>query len=157
MVTGQTPTGRSPSNILALSSRSTDSVNTGVGPAARPAVGTADISSETLAQSSLSTAATLSVRSTGISLTGVQSALDVGVSNVLRRTLADRGPDVILTDGSLSTRVGRAGVKVTVGVRVSGVIRTTLADGVTVKARYYNQLIRKLMEGQTFRQPCNPR
>ena len=77
---------------------------------------------------------------------------------MLRGTLADCSPHVVLADRSLATRVGGAGVKVTVGVRVSGVIRTTLADGVTVKARYYNQLlIRTLMEGQTFRQPCNPR
>ena len=60
---------------------------------------------------------------------------------MLRGTLADCSPHVVLADRSLATRVGGAGVKVTVGVRVSGVIRTTLADGVTVKARYYNQLL----------------
>ena len=129
MVTGQTPAGRSSSDILALGSRSTDPVHTGVGPAAGPAVRTADIASETLAQGSLSAAGTLGVRSTGISLTGIQSALDVGVSNVLGRTLTDGRPHVVLADGSLAAGVGGAGVEVAVGVGVSGVVGATLADG----------------------------
>jgi len=129
VVAGQTPAGRSPSDILALGSWSTHPVHTGVGPAAGPAVRTADISSETLAQGSLSTAGTLGVGSTGISLTGVQSALDVGVSNVLGRTLTDGRPHVVLADGTLAAGVGGAGVEVAVGVGVSGVVGATLADG----------------------------
>lgn len=135
VVAWETSAGRPAPHILTLGPGATDSLHTGVGPAARPAVRTPNVASETFTQRSLSAPAALSVGSTGVSLAGVQSTADVGVSDVKRGTLTDGSSAIVLTDGFLTTGTAGAGVEVTVGVGVSGVIGATLADGVTSLGR----------------------
>ena len=133
MVAGQTLTHRATSDILALGSAATDSLNTGVGSAAGPTVGTPDVSSETFTQRSLATTGTLGVGATGVTLARVQSAAHVRVSDMRGGTFTHSSSSVVLTEGSLTAGVAGAGVKVTVGVRISGVVWSTLADGVTTR------------------------
>ena len=69
----QTLAHRSASPVLTLCSSSAHSLDTGVGAASGPAVGTANVSSETWTHCSVSAASTVSIGSTGVSLTWVKS------------------------------------------------------------------------------------
>ena len=130
MMTRQALADWSATSVLALSSTATNTLNTWVSSASRPAVGTANVSSEAGAHCSVSTAGTLSIGSTGITLAWVESAADIGVTNVLRGTLAHCCSTIVLTECSLATGIARARVKVAVGVWVSGVVGATLANSI---------------------------
>lgn len=130
MMSWQTFTHRSASNILALSSTSTDALDTRVGATSGSAVGTSDVSAEAGTHGSVSASGAVSIGATGVALARVQSAAHVGIANVLGRTLAHGSSPIVLTERSLAARIAGARIKVAVGVRIAGVVGTTFAHGV---------------------------
>ena len=130
MMSWQTFTHRSTSNVLALSSTSTHTLDTRVSTTSGSTVGTSDVTSEAGTHGSISAPGAVSVGATCVTLARVQSAAHVGIANVLWRTLAHRSSPIVLTERSLAARIAGARVKIAVGVRIAGVVGTTFANGV---------------------------